>query len=66
MADLKTSIDKEHFLTLPNNERDYVIFSAVQGHEDRITKLENQKWFKGSLAFVGGIIGGVAAKFGLG
>lgn len=66
MSNLKTSIDKDEFLAKPLEEQNYLIFGAVGGHEERITTLEKQKWVKSSLAFVGGVFGGIVAKIGLG
>ena len=66
MNNLTVKIDKDDFLQKSESEQNWVLYEAAVGHEERITKLEKQKWVKGSLAFAGGIIGGVAAKIGLG
>lgn len=66
MNNLTVKIDKEEFLKHPEGEQNWILYEAAVGHEERIVKLEKQKWVKGSLAFAGGIIGGVAAKIGLG
>lgn len=66
MNNLTVKIDKEEFLKKPESEQHWLLYGALNGHEERIAKLEKQKWIKGSLAFAGGIIGGVAAKIGLG
>lgn len=66
MSNLTVKIDKEEFLKHPEGEQNWILYGAVQGHEERITKLESQRWIKGSLAFVGGIFGGILARLGLG
>jgi len=66
MNNLTVKIDKEEFLKKSEGEQNWVLYEVAEGHEERIGKLEKQKWIKGSLAFAGGIIGGIAAKVGLG
>ena len=66
MGNIKTNISKEHFMTLPSKEQNYVILSAVEGHEERITILEKRSWTKHPLSLIGGIIGGIIARVGLG
>lgn len=66
MNNLTAKIDKEEFLKLPETEQNWLLYGALNGHEERITKLENQSWIKSGLAPVGGVIGGVGAKIGLG
>lgn len=66
MNNLTVKISEEEFLEKPESEQHWVLYRAIQGQDERIVKLEKQKWIKGSLAFAGGIIGGIAAKIGLG
>lgn len=66
MNNLTVKIDKEEFLKHPEGEQNWILYGALNGHEERITSLEKQKWIKSFLAFVGGVIGGIAAKVGLG
>lgn len=63
---MKTRVSKEDFMKMPQKEQNYLILGAVEGHEERITKLESQKLVKTSIAFVGGVFGGILAKIGLG
>lgn len=66
MNNLTVKISEKDFLQKSEGEQNWVLYGASVGHEERIVKLEKQKWVKGTLAFAGGIIGGVAAKIGLG
>lgn len=66
MSNLTVKISEEEFLKKPVGEQNWILYESEVGHEERIVKLEKQKWVKGSLAFAGGIIGGIVAKIGLG
>ena len=73
MANLRTEINKEEFMAMPRAEQSFMIFGAVKGnaeniekHDERIAALEKGSWTKHPLSFIGGIIGGIAAKVGLG
>jgi len=68
---LKTTIDKEDFVRLPQEEQNYLIYGGVTGNEKRITALEehNRGFFQQSKSIIGGTIGGFlffAGKFLLG
>ena len=66
MNNLTVKIDKKEFLKLPEGEQNWMLYGISEGHEERITKLEKQKWIKNSLALIGGVSGGILAKIGLG
>ena len=46
-------------------ERDWMIYNTLQSVNSRLKSLEERKLFDRTCSFLGGIIGGVAAMFGM-
>lgn len=66
MANGFGSIDKwEEWLRLSPEQREYEHFRILQNLDIRLACLEKRPWFDKCLAFAGGVIGGVAAVFGM-
>lgn len=47
------------------DQRSWMLFNTMQSVNARLKALEDRKLFDRTCAFLGGIIGGVAAMFGL-
>ena len=46
-------------------QRDWMMFNTLQSVDARLKSLEERKLFDRTCSFLGGIIGGVAAMFGM-
>lgn len=57
-------ITKETWGSLPGTDREWVLYNTLQDIDDRLKRLETKSIFHKSLAFLGGILGGIAAYFG--
>jgi hypothetical protein len=58
------TIDKEAWQRMDQEERDRLIFLALESIDKRLSCLENRKWMHSSIAFVGGVVGGIAFQVG--
>lgn len=66
MGKLQTSISEEKFMEKTPEEQRYILYEAAIRGQEEMSKLKKWNWSRHPLAFVGGIIGGIAAKVGLG
>jgi len=46
-------------------QQGWYTYSALTGLNQRLDELESKRWFRSSLAFVGGLIGGALATLGI-
>lgn len=51
-------VTKEDWDHMTPEQRDWMVFNAVQSMNVRLNKLENKKWINSGCAVVGGAIGG--------
>lgn len=65
MSNLKMVITKESWESMPDEEKDWLMFNTIQSMDMRITKLEKGGVINKTLTFAGGIIGGIAFWLGI-
>jgi hypothetical protein len=46
-------------------QRDWLIFNTLQNMDSRLKKIESKAWLDKGCSFLGGIVGGAAAYFGI-
>jgi hypothetical protein len=52
-------VTKEDWENMTPDQQSWMTFNAVQAMNDRVSCLEKHKWVNSTLAFAGGIIGGI-------
>jgi hypothetical protein len=58
------NIDEKAWEELPQVQRDRLIYLALSSIDKRLLILENRKWMHSSIAFIGGVVGGIAFQVG--
>lgn len=64
MTNTKMIVNKETWNKLAGEERDWILYNSLQDLDERLRHLENKSFFNKSLAFLGGIFGGMVSFFG--
>ena len=64
MSNAKMTVSAERWKGMDENERAWLIYDTLVTLDRRITSLEKRGWIHKSLAFAGGVIGGMAVFLG--
>lgn len=58
-------VEKDNWKNASPEERDAMVFNTLKSIDSRLKALEGKKWMNSGCSFLGGIVGGIAAIFGM-
>jgi len=64
MTDVKMIVNKETWSKLAGEEREWILYNSLCELDDRLKRIENKSFFHKTLAFLGGVFGGMVSYFG--
>jgi len=65
MVNAKMIVTETTFKEMPENERSWLLYNTMTALDKRVEKIEGRKFWDSTKSFMGGLIGGAAAAFGI-
>ncbi len=64
MTNEKMVVNQETWNKISPDDRAWILYNTMLDIEERLKRLENRSFFNKTLAFLGGIFGGIVSVFG--